>query len=130
MAVFGFFGLGFYLQRGGEKPLNVSAGRFTANQSNAVKNPANSASPVGANKTSAPIAQTANTQTGASPPNPAVKPPLRPPAPVSVESAVYFCGAATKKGAPCSRRVRGGGRCWQHKGQATLLPDEKLLAGQ
>jgi hypothetical protein len=29
------------------------------------------------------------------------------------ESAV--CGAPTKKGTPCTRRVREGGRCWQHR---------------
>ncbi len=42
---------------------------------------------------------------------------------------VYFCGAATKKGTPCSRRVKGGGRCYQHEGQPAMLPAEKLLAG-
>jgi len=25
------------------------------------------------------------------------------------------CGAPTKKGGPCQRKVSGGGRCWQHK---------------
>lgn len=29
---------------------------------------------------------------------------------------VYTCGARTKKGKPCSRRVHGPVRCWQHKG--------------
>ncbi len=43
---------------------------------------------------------------------------------------VYFCGAATKKGTPCSRKVKGGGRCWQHKGQEALLAQEKLLITQ
>lgn len=29
---------------------------------------------------------------------------------------VYFCGAMTKKGTPCTRRVKAKGmRCWQHK---------------
>lgn len=42
----------------------------------------------------------------------------------------YFCGAATKKGNPCSRRVKGGGRCWQHAGQAAILPPEKLIASR
>ena len=39
----------------------------------------------------------------------------------------YFCGAMTKKGTPCSRKVKGGGRCWQHKGQDAMLAQEKLL---
>jgi hypothetical protein len=42
----------------------------------------------------------------------------------------FFCGAATKKGTPCSRKVKGGGRCWQHKGQEALLAQEKLLITQ
>ncbi len=42
-------------------------------------------------------------------------------------TAVYFCGAATKKGKPCSRRVKSGGRCWQHAGKSAMLPKEKLL---
>ena len=29
----------------------------------------------------------------------------------------YFCGATTKKGTACSRRVKAQGRCWQHEGQ-------------
>ena len=40
---------------------------------------------------------------------------------------VYTCGARTKKGKPCSRRVNGPVRCWQHKGMPAMLPTEKLL---
>jgi len=50
--------------------------------------------------------------------------------PAPVEEAVYLCGARTKKGTPCSRRVHGPVRCWQHKGivkQNLLLP---LFAGR
>lgn len=43
------------------------------------------------------------------------------------DEVVYFCGAQTKKGTACSRRVKGGGRCWQHMGQAAMLPQEKLI---
>jgi hypothetical protein len=50
--------------------------------------------------------------------------------PVTAAEPVYYCGAETKKGTPCSRRVKGGGRCWQHKGQTAMLPPEKLLVGQ
>ena len=48
----------------------------------------------------------------------------------SATEAVYYCGARTKKGTPCTRRVRGGGRCWQHTGLPAILPPEKLFAGQ
>ncbi|HET8781874.1 MAG TPA: hypothetical protein VFM63_05630, partial [Pyrinomonadaceae bacterium] len=39
----------------------------------------------------------------------------------------YTCGARTKKGKPCSRRVHGPIRCWQHKGMPAMLPLEKLI---
>jgi len=47
-------------------------------------------------------------------------------APVTIEQ-LYMCGARTKKGTPCSRRVHGPVRCWQHKGMPAMLPQEKLL---
>jgi hypothetical protein len=47
--------------------------------------------------------------------------------PVTVEEVIYLCGARTKKGTPCSRRVHGPVRCWQHKGMPAMLPQEKLL---
>jgi hypothetical protein len=38
--------------------------------------------------------------------------------------AVYYCGAATKKGTPCSRRVKSPNtRCWQHKGMPAMKVD-------
>lgn len=40
---------------------------------------------------------------------------------------VYMCGARTKKGTPCARRVHSLVRCWQHKGSAAMLPPEKLI---
>ena len=43
---------------------------------------------------------------------------------------MYICGARTKKGAPCSRRVHGQVRCWQHKGMPAMLPVEKLKIKQ
>jgi hypothetical protein len=46
--------------------------------------------------------------------------------PPLVVEAVYICGARTKKGTPCSRRVHQPARCWQHKGMVAMLPAEKL----
>ncbi len=46
--------------------------------------------------------------------------------PTDPNEVVSICGARTQKGAPCSRRVRGTGRCWQHKGKPAMLPPEKL----
>lgn len=47
--------------------------------------------------------------------------------PTDPKEVVSICGARTKKGTPCSRRVRGTGRCWQHKGMNARLPAEKLV---
>ena len=44
----------------------------------------------------------------------------------AIEESVYICGARTKKGKPCSRRVHQPERCWQHKGLPAMLPAEKL----
>jgi hypothetical protein len=41
----------------------------------------------------------------------------------------YICGAETKKGSPCSRRVKGNVRCYQHKGMPAMLTADKLKAG-
>ena len=56
-----------------------------------------------------------------------------PAAPTSAEpptdpaEVVSICGARTKKGTPCSRRVRGTGRCWQHIGRAAIIPLQKRM---
>ncbi|MEP6920846.1 MAG: hypothetical protein ABI967_06960 [bacterium] len=44
-----------------------------------------------------------------------------------VSDVVYMCGARTKKGTPCSRRMHEPVRCWQHKGMKAMLPQEKLI---
>ena len=33
---------------------------------------------------------------------------------------VNYCGAMTKKGTACTRRVKTSGRCWQHAGQPAI----------
>ena len=38
----------------------------------------------------------------------------------SSTETVYYCGAMTKKGTPCTRRVKTPGRCWQHVGQPAM----------
>jgi hypothetical protein len=39
----------------------------------------------------------------------------------------YICGAKTKDGTPCTRKVHGNVRCYQHKGQPAMLPPEQLV---
>ena len=46
---------------------------------------------------------------------------------MTTDEAVYICGARTRKGTPCHRRVHAAGeRCFQHKGMPAMLPPEKL----
>jgi hypothetical protein len=48
--------------------------------------------------------------------------------PPSADDNTYICGARTKKGTPCHRRVHAAGeRCFQHKGMPAILPPDKLL---
>jgi len=132
MAIVGIFGVGSYW-RSGEKPLNASTRQFTATTSNSGKNPANNASQVSSNSSVQQLTQANNAQTNApKSENLTTKPPAKQTAaaPLPADETVYFCGAPTKKGTPCSRRVKGGGRCWQHKGQTAMLPPEKLLVSQ
>src|SRR6185503_13444814 len=44
------------------------------------------------------------------------------PQPSPAAEQVFICGARTKKGKPCSRRVHGPVRCWQHKGLPAMFP--------
>ncbi|HYG12229.1 MAG TPA: hypothetical protein VD835_19945 [Pyrinomonadaceae bacterium] len=47
--------------------------------------------------------------------------------PTDPAEIVSICGARTQRGTPCSRRVRGTGRCWQHRGRGAMLPAAKLI---
>lgn len=127
--LFGVFGLGSFL-RSGEKPLQISRNE---NQVKPLTSAANKMQP----------AEAVNVQKMLEAPKPASNViaqqqqtvPLQRQMPVkkvenlkaSETEPVYFCGAQTKKGTPCSRRVKGGGRCWQHEGQEAILPPDKLI---
>lgn len=84
----------------------------------------------------APQQQNANSTTAAKPTvqtAPQTLAAARPPAIsnlVQTTEVSYYCGARTQKGTPCTRRVRGGGRCWQHVGKPAMLPPEKLKIAQ
>jgi len=47
----------------------------------------------------------------------------------ATDEPIYFCGAATKKGTACTRRVKGNTRCYQHLGMPSMLPADKLRVG-
>lgn len=57
--------------------------------------------------------------------NALVSPPTAKPK-VEAAEPMYYCGAETKKGTPCSRRVKGNVRCYQHQGMPAMLPANKL----
>ena len=46
------------------------------------------------------------------------------------EERFSFCGAETKKGTPCSRRVRKGERCWQHSGRPSISEADPSGSGR
>ena len=38
------------------------------------------------------------------------------------DETVFYCGALTKKGTPCTRRVKKKGFCWQHARSPQIAP--------
>ncbi|HWT01829.1 MAG TPA: hypothetical protein VN256_16395 [Pyrinomonadaceae bacterium] len=50
--------------------------------------------------------------------------------PTEPDEVVSLCGARTQKGTPCQRRVRGTGRCWQHRGMPAVIPPEKRVIAE
>ena len=123
LAIFGF---GSYWMRPA-KSLNTVPNEFLSSSQNISKEavkPANTNNQTLTPKTESTLKPPAPRQNSA--PEPKTVPVLS----NQPEEKVYFCGAETKKGTPCSRRVKGGGRCFQHTGQDAMLPPEKLVANQ
>jgi len=52
----------------------------------------------------------------------ATVPPVRAEEPTLSAVAEGICGARTRSGKPCRRKVKGGGYCWQHRDQ---MPQKK-----
>lgn len=132
--IFGLFGLGSFLSKE-EKPLNLTSRQLvetSADNKKAVKKDVNSsANSTEAVNSNAVNAKKAEENRGQSSLNSNQITQTQQPKSVkqtSKEETTFYCGAETKKGTPCSRKVKGGGRCWQHKGQAAVLPPEKLIA--
>jgi len=130
--LFGLFGIGSYLQKP-EKQLSVAPNQLIGGVSNTSGETVNQkiVSQALTNNSVQTSAQANNSARQTKPlevsdlkTKPVAAPISEPP------EKVYFCGALTKKGTMCSRRMKSGGRCWQHAGQAAMLPQEKLIAGQ
>ena len=133
--LFGFIGIGSYFQNV-EQPLSVESKQFVGNKKSAKKEAAGKdipqigdsyANPMQA-VTGEDVQSKAEFETRKTVVSEKIK--LQPKYNVQKETEipVYFCGAETKKGTPCSRRVKNGGRCWQHKGKEAMLPQKDLLA--
>ena len=131
--VFGIVGFAGYFQDA-EKPLNVAALRSPQPASEAKKNPLyqkTNEKVAASTNVRVPLENSANTNNQAQHQNAAAAKQTTSPKALenqaSVVEASYFCGAETKKGKPCSRRVKNVGRCWQHAGQPAVLPPDKLI---
>jgi len=124
-SVISIFGVVSFFSRGPERA-DLAASRKISRPQNAVVNTANPepATPPQVDNTPAPASNVIATQRpqtlAAMPSNYTAR------APVTVADEVYICGAVTKKGTPCSRRVKGNVRCWQHIGQPAMLPPNQL----
>lgn len=44
---------------------------------------------------------------------------------ISSTEQVHYCGAITRKGTPCTRRVKTKGRCWQHSDKASSTVEDQ-----
>ncbi|MCD9185291.1 MAG: hypothetical protein LUM44_02575 [Pyrinomonadaceae bacterium] len=132
--VFGLFGLGSFFSKD-EKPLNLASRQFTETSADSRKNLkkventlANVPESVITNAANIKKAEENRGQNSLNAARPTLTRQAKVETQTSEEESTYYCGAETKKGTPCSRKVKGGGRCWQHKGQAAILPPEKLIA--
>lgn len=136
LILFGLFGAGTFLRQP-EKPLKVTpvpanATNFSKSRQVSDKNPVQPTAQTAANENRI-LNVNQSLKTPADPKraeNPRLQSKDLPAAKSETGEPVYFCGAQTKKGTPCSRRVKGGGRCWQHAGQTAMMPPEKLLISQ
>jgi len=129
-SVVSVFGVVSYCSRGPDRK-DLVAGKTIERPVNAVSNRSavnTAAQPSIENRPAMPAP---NTTEDRRPPTLAALPQANPrtAAPAVAEEA-YICGAATKKGTPCSRRVKGNVRCWQHTGQPAMLPADQLRASR
>ncbi len=120
----GMFGLGFYL-KSGTQPASALVAKPPTKQTNQ----ATAANPPASQPANIEPPRSADIQSSMSVPRTLVSTPTNQQVQKPVEEIGYYCGAETKKGTPCSRRVKGNIRCYQHKGMPAMLPPEKLKIG-
>lgn len=118
----GIFGLGSHLQSAQTSRQFVPERKLAGRQAN----PDRVAEP-NLQATNAPVTKSQNNLNGEVSNLPANVQPARKiveKANVQPAEQVFYCGAATKKGTPCSRRVKGSVRCWQHQGMPVMREAE------
>lgn len=114
----GLFGVGAYLKRGP----TANDARAAIKPRPLVETPM-AAGPKPVEAAPRVVASPAPTREMPPPPQPA---PARPV--VTASEPQFYCGAETKKGTPCSRRVKGNVRCYQHVGMPAMAGGDRLTA--
>ena len=121
--LFGILGLGSYLKSGNAEPRIARLAQAPIERPAAAPQsgqlPANVIAPTPAVPPPSQIADPAP------PVQKLTAAPVAPPK-TQLQDVVYMCGAQTKKGTPCSRRVHGPVRCYQHLGMPPMVAQEKL----
>jgi hypothetical protein len=118
-AIGAIYGFGSYL-KSPEKPTGIVANQFTVSTSNKIQTAKNEQVLTNSNVQNATVKPTVQNNNGS--PNQAKTQTTAPrqngsETPQIAESeTVYFCGAQTKKGTSCTRKVKRPERCWQHEG--------------
>jgi len=123
----GIFGLGSYLKSGAEPQLARLASQPIERPVSAATRDALPANVIAATPAPAQPQPASNAVPDAK--SAMSIPPASVVAKVAPADVVYMCGAMTKKGTPCTRRVHGPNRCFQHQGMPAMVPQEKLRIG-
>jgi hypothetical protein len=134
-AIAAIFGVGTLLRQPVEKPLNLAkteisniapAAKPTQKIENVLPNKVVQPKQVDANQQVALLLKQPETQSAKQTFDKKTQQSVQELSQSFVPEVVYMCGAKTKKGTPCSRKVKGSVRCWQHLGQEAMLPAKNL----
>jgi len=120
----GVFGFGSYLRSG--VSADPKAARVVTRTAGADLAPAPERKPFADNRPNDANANARAIETQKAPPAASnIRKDTRPEI-VDASERLYYCGARTKKGTPCSRKVKGNVRCFQHTGMPAMLSAEEL----
>lgn len=109
--VIGLLGFGTYLQSGNEDSTRVTRQIESVPKTLVAKQEV----PIQATQPTPAASANVTANRVERPVTPAMKPLI-----VAAEERTSYCGAETKKGTPCSRRVKGNVRCYQHDGMPAM----------